>query len=93
LQLHGALDATSFVPFHLRGDTETSADVFCLNRLTIQDMLSFVLDETSVESGAYRKLKDLRDGDWDLFAKVTQERTLIIRAVEVRLWYLLLLIS
>ena len=91
LQLHAALDATSFLPSPLASDTPGSY-IFPLDRQVLSQTLTSILDnppilsnnDPSDENNRRQKLEEIRDEDWDLFLRIMEDGSIVIRGVAVR---------
>ena len=91
LQLHAALDATSFLLSPLASDTPGSY-IFPLDRQVLSQTLTSILDnppilsnnDPSDENNRRQKLEEIRDQDWDLFLRIMEDGSIVIRGVAVR---------
>jgi hypothetical protein len=98
LQLHATLDMDAFMPFSQRTRTQKqlggNPPVFIFNRSLLLDIFSTLLNsddkekekekeqETQMQEGI-RRMKEIREGDWDIFFRLTGEG-LVVRGVGVR---------
>jgi hypothetical protein len=87
LQLHATLDLCSSMPSQplSRQAEKPISSVFYLNRDVFSRVLTAVLTNMSDNDDAkIRRIKDIRDGGWDMFMHVLPDGSLSIRALAVR---------
>jgi hypothetical protein len=85
LQLHAALDINSALPFSVASQV-TDSKVFWLSRDVISNSLKASLSDSSAdpEDGGYRRLREIKEENWDLFLRVLADGSLVLQAVAVR---------
>jgi hypothetical protein len=87
LQLHATVDLCSSMPSQplSRQAEKPISGVFYLNRDVFSSVLTAVLTNMSDNDDAkIRRIKDIRDGGWDMFMHILPNGSLSIRALAVR---------
>jgi hypothetical protein len=98
LQLQASLDRWSFLPHNFDSTDDDSmpsrrpAPIFALDRDALCKSLvpMGVVDSpiSALDQGRRRKLEELKEEDWELFAYVANDGTLLVRALTVRIFHL-----
>lgn len=85
LQLHATVDPYSFLPSSLANNS--GSPVFPLSREHLRVVVGNVLrkprDRSSFDESQRRRLTELHEEGWDLFARVLDDGSIVIRAVAV----------
>jgi hypothetical protein len=85
LQLHLTVDPYSFLPSSLANNT--GSPVFPLNREHLRAVVGGVLrkpkERNSFDESQRRRLTELHEEGWDLFARILDDGSIVIRAVAV----------
>ena len=84
LQLHAAVDVFSSVPFSFASQTASSR-IFWLSRDIMSDALTAALGsiDDGNEDGRCKRLREIKEENWDLFLRVLSDGSLIVQAVAV----------
>jgi hypothetical protein len=87
LQLHATIDPYAFLPSST--GSNSGSPVFWMNRAVIRSVFGNVLrDAGEVESKAdenqRRRLTELYEEGWDLFCRILDDGSIVVRAVAVR---------
>ncbi|KAI0695128.1 RAVE protein 1 C terminal-domain-containing protein [Cytidiella melzeri] len=82
LQLHAALDIFSALPLSIASQLKDSK-VFWLSRKIMSDALAAALTKASHDSedGRYKRVREIKEENWDLFLRVLSDGSLILQAV------------
>ncbi|KAI0271408.1 WD repeat-containing protein [Gloeopeniophorella convolvens] len=84
LQLHANIDLYSSIPLRpsQKGTQDLVASVFPLDRETFGSVLAVIIaNSTDADDVKVRRIKDIKDGGWDMFMQVLPDGTLTVRAV------------
>ena len=92
LQLQASLDRWSFLQdnFDLDddGDSTKTIPIFALDRDVLCKALTPINDDdltmSELDQGRRRKLEELKQEDWELFAYITNGGSLVVRVLTVR---------
>jgi hypothetical protein len=85
LQLHTTVDPYSFLPSSLA--TNNGSPILPLSRECLRTVLGNILrttrDRTSFDESQRRRITELYEEGWDLFARILDDGSIVIRAVAV----------
>ena len=86
LQLHASVDLYSVDKRAVLPDYDRHSSIFWLHKDTLSTSFKEVLaaNVARTEETRYRRLQEMNDEGWDLFARVFPDGSIIVRAVAVR---------
>lgn len=89
LQLHASVDIFSAVPFSFASQIASSR-VFWLGREIMSDALTAALSSAGHdnEDGRCKRVREIKEENWDLFLRVLSDGSLVVQAVAVCIYLL-----
>ena len=88
LQLHAAIDLFSSLPSSAVSQVNSPASsVFWLDRTIVEKVIiKSLADRNQTDDAKNRRIREVKEGGWDLFLRILADGSVIVTAVAVRIF-------